>query len=63
MVSSTQARKNIVVAGYVGTDGKFHAAKVKQSIGDATLDAKALNAVKTWKFRPCTKTARRSIAQ
>lgn len=45
----------VVVAGYVGTDGKFHDAKVVRSIGDATLDAKALNTVKTWKFRPCSK--------
>lgn len=45
----------VVVSGYVGTDGRFHDAKVARSIGDAALDAKVLNSVKTWKFRPCTK--------
>jgi TonB family protein len=57
---STDARRGkfngvVVVSGYVGTDGKFHDAKVARSIGDAALDTKVLNSVKTWKFRPCTK--------
>jgi periplasmic protein TonB len=57
---STDARRGkfkgvVVVSGYVGTDGKFHDAKVTRSIGDAALDAKVLNSVKAWKFRPCTK--------
>ncbi len=46
---------SIVVSGYVGTDGKVHGAKISKSIGDAKLDAKALDAVKSWKFHPCTK--------
>ena len=45
----------VVVSGYVGTDGKFHDAKVARSIGDEALDTKVLNSVKAWKFRPCTK--------
>ena len=45
----------VVVAGYIGTDGRFHDAKVFQSIGDSQIDAKCVNAVKTWKFHPCTK--------
>jgi len=45
----------VVVGGYIGTDGKFHDAKVLQSIADAIVDAKVLGAVKGWKFRPCTK--------
>jgi len=44
-----------IVSGYVGTDGLFHSAKVAQSTGDSTLDAKALDRLKTWKFHPCTK--------
>jgi protein TonB len=45
----------VVVTGYVGTDGKFHDAKVLQSIGDSVLDAKVLAAVKKWTFHPCTR--------
>jgi TonB family protein len=45
----------VVVTGYVGTDGKFHDAKVLRSIGDSVLDAKVLGAVKQWTFHPCTK--------
>jgi periplasmic protein TonB len=57
---STDARRGkfkgvVVVSGDVGTDGKFHDAKVARSIGDAALDTKVLDSVKAWKFRPCTK--------
>jgi periplasmic protein TonB len=45
----------VVVTGYVGTDGKFHDAKVLRSIGDSVLDAKVLGAVKKWRFHPCTR--------
>ncbi|HEY7406409.1 MAG TPA: energy transducer TonB [Candidatus Angelobacter sp.] len=57
---SSEARRGkfkgvVIISGYVGTDGKFHNAKVVRSIGDASLDAKALEGMKAWKFRPCTK--------
>ena len=45
----------VVLTGYVGTDGKFHDAKVLRSIGDAKLDSKALDTASTWKFRPASK--------
>lgn len=45
----------VVVTGYVGTDGKFHDAKVLRSIGDSRLDGKVLDAVSKWTFHPCTK--------
>jgi periplasmic protein TonB len=44
-----------IIAGYIGTDGLFHDAKVLRSTGDSTLDARALDTLKTWKFHPCTK--------
>jgi protein TonB len=57
---SSEARRGkfkgvVIISGYVDTDGKFSHAKVVRSIGDASLDAKALDGVKAWKFRPCTK--------
>jgi protein TonB len=57
---STDAKRGrfdgvVVVTGYVGTDGKFHDAKVLRSIGDSVLDAKVLAGVKTWNFHPCTR--------
>jgi TonB family protein len=44
-----------IISGYVGTDGLFHNAKVLQSMGDRALDAKAVDGIQTWRFRPCTK--------
>jgi TonB family protein len=44
-----------IVAGYVGADGLFHDAKVQRSSGDSTLDARALDRIRTWTFHPCTK--------
>jgi len=45
----------VVVTGYIGTDGKFHDAKILRSIGDSALDSKVLKAVKKWTFHPCTR--------
>jgi protein TonB len=45
----------VVVTGFVGTDGKFHDAKLLRSIGDSIWDAKVLAAVKKWTFHPCTR--------
>jgi TonB family protein len=45
---------DVGIYGYVGTDGGFHTLKVVRSL-DPTIDADALEAVKKWKFLPCTK--------
>ena len=45
----------VVVGGYVGTDGKYHDAKVLRSFGDSRLNGKVLEAVGQWTFYPCTK--------
>jgi periplasmic protein TonB len=45
----------VVITAVIGIDGKVHDAEVAQSMGDAILDAKVLNAVKNWKFKPATK--------
>lgn len=50
-----KSRYIAVIAGYVGTDGLFHSAKILQSTGDSALDAKALDGMQAWKFHPCTK--------
>jgi TonB family protein len=44
-----------IVSGYVAIDGKFHDGKILRSSGESTLDTRALEALKKWKFRPCTK--------
>jgi len=41
-----------VISGYVGKDGKFHAAKVIRSAGK-DLDPKALQKLAEWRFDPC----------
>lgn len=41
----------------IGTDGKAHDVKVVKSL-EPTLDANAIEAVKTWKFAPATKDGR-----
>lgn len=44
-----------IVTGYVAIDGRYHDGKILRSSGEPALDASALEAVKKWKFRPCTK--------
>ena len=44
----------VTFEGYVGKDGRFHDARVLRSISKEA-DQAALEAVKRWKFRPCTK--------
>ena len=56
---SEESRKSgvkgdVVLTGYVGVDGKLHAVEVIRSLYP-TVDADALEGVKPWKFRPCTK--------
>lgn len=40
------------ISGYIGTDGKFHDAKVSRSIGDSQIDAKCLDAMKSMEISP-----------
>lgn len=45
----------VVVNGYVGTDGKFHDAKILHLIGDSGLEGKVREAVGKWTFHPRTR--------
>ena len=47
----------VTLSAVIGTDGKAHDVKVVNSL-EPTLDAKAIAAVKTWKFAPATKDGR-----
>ena len=49
-----QIQGTVKISGYVGTDGKFHNAKVLQSV-EKGLDDNALAVVQRWKFTPCTR--------
>lgn len=56
---SRQARKKnirgvIGIEGYVGTDGKYHDAKIVRSL-DPIIDPDAIAGVSRWKFKPATK--------
>jgi protein TonB len=42
------------VEGYVGKDGRYHDPKIVHSAGK-DLDRAALDGLKKWKFKPCTK--------
>ncbi|HKV94936.1 MAG TPA: energy transducer TonB [Candidatus Angelobacter sp.] len=44
-----------LVTGYVAIDGRYHNGKILRSSGEPTLDTNALEAVKKWKFHPCTR--------
>jgi len=44
----------VTLSAIIGTDGKAHDVKVVNSL-EPTLDANAIEAVKTWKFAPATK--------
>lgn len=54
-----EARKGkstrVIVTGYVAIDGRYHDGKMLRSSGEPALDTSALEAVKKWKFHPCTK--------
>lgn len=59
---SKSARKQkiegvVTLSVVIGTDGKAHDVKVVKSL-EPTLDANAIEAVKTWKFAPATKDGR-----
>jgi TonB family protein len=59
---SKSARKQkiegvVTLSVIVGVDGKAHDVKVVKSL-EPTLDANAIEAVKTWKFAPATKDGR-----
>jgi TonB family protein len=56
---SKSARKQgiqgtVTLSAVIGTDGKAHDVKVVKSL-EPSLDANAIEAVKTWKFAPATK--------
>ena len=53
----------VVVTGYVGSDGKFHDAKILRSISDSDLEGKVLEAVGKWTFHPAQGTISPSIAR
>jgi TonB family protein len=44
----------VIIGGYVGVDGRFHDARILRSL-HPSVDADALEGIKTWKFEPCTK--------
>jgi TonB family protein len=44
----------VTLSAVIGTDGRAHDVKVEKSL-EPTLDAQAIEAVKTWKFAPATK--------
>ncbi|HZI56402.1 MAG TPA: energy transducer TonB, partial [Verrucomicrobiae bacterium] len=59
---SKSARKQgiqgvVTLSVVIGTDGKAHDVKVVKSL-EPSLDANAIEAVKTWKFAPATKDGR-----
>ena len=45
----------MVVQVIIRTDGRIHEAEVLRSLGDADLDAKAIEVMRTWIFGPCLK--------
>jgi TonB family protein len=45
----------LLVKVIIRTDGKIHEAEVLKSLGDAELDAKAIEVMRTWIFGPCLK--------
>jgi len=47
----------VTLSVVIGTDGKARDVKVENSL-EPTLDANAIEAVKTWKFAPATKDGR-----
>ena len=47
----------VTLSAVIGTDGKAHDVKVVKSL-EPSLDANAIEAVKTWKFAPATKDGR-----
>jgi protein TonB len=44
----------VVIGGYVGIDGRFHDATIVRSL-HPSVDADAVEGIKKWKFKPCTK--------
>lgn len=53
----------VVMIVDVAVDGSVSAAKVDRSAGDQRLDASALQAVKTWKFKPAMKNGKPVASQ
>jgi protein TonB len=45
----------VMVSGYVAIDGKYRDGKILRSSGEPSLDTRALETLKKWKFHPCRK--------